>query len=300
MPDAPLFELKNAASVDTAQLHASVSEAFADYLIGPFDVELAQWPQLLARQCIALSLSQVALSAQLTEQQVLAFALAAPRTDLSVWRLASMGAVPAARGSGAAPRLLDDFIARAEAAGMQEVELEVFAQNERALRLYQSRGFKALHELHGYEAEPLGSLAPSTAPLECPTEAEELQLSREQALAWLQQAEREHFRDLPLQVTAAVLATNSQPLQAWQLGSALLVFHHADAATLHIASLIDRDPAQTHALHLLRRLRAQHSTLHCRAHELHRADVGGRAMLEAGFTRSPLHQLLMRRCLRAG
>jgi len=154
------LRLLSAADLTPADLHAAFGAAFADYLIGPFSLPLAAWPGFLARQGVDLTLSRAALDG---EGRILAFCLVAPRPALGRWRLGTMGALPAARGSGAAPALLDDFIARAAAAGQGAVELEVFAQNARALRLYQGRGFAPLHELHGYVAEP-GCVSPAVAP----------------------------------------------------------------------------------------------------------------------------------------
>ena len=55
------FRLVPANVVPPAQLHAAFSAAFADYLIGPFNLSLSQWPGFLARQAVSLSRSRVAL-----------------------------------------------------------------------------------------------------------------------------------------------------------------------------------------------------------------------------------------------
>ena len=122
-----------ADTLDPARLHGAFVAAFADYLNGPFQVPLAGWPIFLVRQAAVLSHSRVALA---PNGEISAFALTALRPEALRWRLATMGALPAARGSGAAPALLDDFIARAREAGQAGVELEVFAQNRRAFKLY--------------------------------------------------------------------------------------------------------------------------------------------------------------------
>jgi ribosomal protein S18 acetylase RimI-like enzyme len=279
-----------AADVDPAQLHAAFGLAFADYLIGPFQLPPAQWPHFLARQCVDLALSRVLQR----DGDILAFAFTAPRPALGIWRLATMGAVPAARGSGAAPRLLDNFIQRARHAGMAAVELEVFAQNTRALRLYESHGFQAQHALHGYHAKAWdqAAFAAPPAPAGVPTE-----LTREQAFAWIDSAQREVFPDLPLQVCTPVLATNPLPLHAWQLGSAVVVFTLPEDGKLQILSLIDRNPAQQDALGLALGLRTTYPDRQSFVHELQRVDIGGRALALAGFERKPLHQLLMRRAI---
>lgn len=267
-----------ADAVPAEQLHASFRAAFADYLIGPFEIPLAQWPTLLARQGIDLGLSRAAMRGD----ELLAFAFAAPRERR--WRLGTMGAVPAARGSGAAPMLLDDFMARAAAAGMAEVELEVFAQNERARRLYEGRGFSVLHELHGYDAPPLGGEPRITLePLE--------PVGREQAFAWFEGLD---LPDLPLQVTPRAMGASPSVLQALRIGKAQIVYAESSPEQIGVASLIDADPAQADARSLVQALRERYAERRISVPALQRLDVGGQALRDCGFVPQPLHQLLMR------
>lgn len=273
-PDA----LVPAATLPPAQLHQAFRQAFADYLIGPFELPLTQWPQFLARQGADLALSRAALR----DGAVLAFALVAPRAGR--WRLATMGALPAARGSGAAPALLDDVLARAHAAGQPAVELEVFAQNERALRLYRGRGFAAVHELHGYE----GTAAPGAA---APPDGASPEVTLASAFAWLDEAAAQ-IGDLPLQVTPASLSA-TVGLQAWRRGTAQLVFGADAQGRTVVHSLVDRHPAQAEAEVLVRTLLARHGAAGVRVPALQRADLGGEALRRAGLRVQPLHQLLM-------
>ncbi len=276
--------LHRADLLPAAALHAAFGEAFADYLAGPFQLSLADWPGFLARQCADLRLSRAALD---DDGQVLAFALTAPRTHRRRWRLATMGATPAARGSGAAAALLADFIARAAAAGQRGVELEVFAQNTRALRLYQHQGFVPVAELHGYAvhdaAAPPGPADPQAADA----------VPRSEALAWLDAAEAQGL-DLPLQLGAAVLAV-APDWTAWRRGSAQLVFADGPEGSRRILSLVDRDPAQRDAEALARALRAAAAGRALTLPPLLPPALGGDALRRAGFAPQPLHQLLMRR-----
>jgi ribosomal protein S18 acetylase RimI-like enzyme len=273
--------------------HAAFTSAFADYLIGPFQLSLAQWPGFLARQGVDLALSRAAV----VDGHLLAFALAAPRSGLVPprWRLGTMGAVPAARGAGLAPRLLDDFLARAAAHGAAFAELEVFAANERAVRLYQGRGFEVVHGLHGYERPP-SAAAPAASEGPAPQ-----QVMLDDAWAWLDEAERS-LPDLPLQVTSPVLAVAAAAagpgvLRAWRLGSAQLVFADRPGEPLALLSLVDHDPAQGGAEALAGALAAAFPGRLLRMPPLQRADLGGDALERAGFVRQPLHQWLMRRAL---
>lgn len=223
------LDLRAGDQVPAEVLHALFREAFADYLIGPFEVPLSQWPAFLARQGADLGLSRVAFD---THGQALAFALVAQRPLHRRWRLATMGARPQARGTGAAAALLDDVLVRAAASRQQAVELEVFAQNERARRLYESRGFQAVHPLHGWltdlaglrfaapgtgtNAGRNGSTRPGTGEAPAP-QAVELPT----AMAWLDDAER-RWPDLPLQVTRASLRHLTEA-HAWQMHTARAV-----------------------------------------------------------------------------
>jgi ribosomal protein S18 acetylase RimI-like enzyme len=279
------FEPVPADTVPAAALHAAFTEAFSDYLIGPFTLAPAQWPGLLARQAIDLRLSRVVC----VEGRVVAFALVAPR-DERRWRLGTMGAVPAARGAGAAPALLDDVVARARAAGVGQVELEVFAQNTRAARLYAGRGFEARCELHGWSR-----VAPAAADVEDP-DATEVDL--DDAFAWLEDTAR-RIDDLPLQVMPRVLAANRANLCAWRRGGAQVVFAPgaAPAGPVVVHSLVDRNPVQHDADVLVEALLARHPLRRIQVPALQRPDVGGQALARAGFVRDALHQVLMRRVI---
>jgi ribosomal-protein-alanine N-acetyltransferase len=58
--------------------------------------------------------------------------------------------VPAGRGTGTGRRLLSELEARAAARGAEHVMLEVRADNEAALGLYESGGYRVLSRRRGY------------------------------------------------------------------------------------------------------------------------------------------------------
>ncbi|MBV8034523.1 GNAT family N-acetyltransferase [Roseateles sp.] len=267
-------------------LHAAFGRAFADYVAGPFQLPLAQWPGFLRRQGIDLALGRAVLDAP--GGAVQAFALVAPRPGLARWRLATMGALPEARGSGAAAQLLQDFVVRGRAAGLAAMELEVFAQNERAVRLYRRHGFVERHVLQGWQrvAEAGGAQAPAAA----------LAVGADAALAWLREAEA-CITDLPLQFGADLVAALPAGWTAWRQGRAQLVFSGDAEAGLVVRSLIDLDPAQHDAEALLRGLLAAHPGVRVSAPALQRPDLGGAALRRCGFAPEALHQFIMRRDL---
>lgn len=286
--DTPAATLVPGPDLAPAAWHAAFTAAFADYLIGPFNLTLAQWPGFLARQGVDLALSRAAV----VDGALIAFALVAPRPERGRWRLGTMGALPAARGTGAAPALLDDFIARAHHHRIGTLELEVFAANERALRLYQGRGFEIVHPLRGYERAP-GPTAGEAPSVQA--------LALDEAWAWLDAVDA-RVADLPLQVTPRVLrvagaaAPADAPLQAWRHGGAQLVFGEQPAQqAVVVHSLVDLDPSQAGTQALAQALAARYPGHTLRVPALQRPDLGGDALQRAGFAQQPLHQWLMRR-----
>jgi ribosomal protein S18 acetylase RimI-like enzyme len=278
------FDLVGADALDPARLHAAFTAAFADYLIGPFRLPLAQWPQFLARQGVALHASRVALRGG----EPVAFCLAAPRPEDDSWRLGTMGALPAARGSGAAPALLDDFLARAQAAGAGTAELECFAQNTRALRLYQGRGFRIFDTLYGHRRAPDG---PTFEPTD-----DAMDTSLREAFDWLD-ASRAAGCPLPLQVTPRSLRTLPVELPAWRRGDARLLFSIGAEDRIDVHALVDRAPAQDDARALVSELLARHPRRAVHVPQLQRPAIGGTALDSLGFERLPLHQLWLQRPL---
>ncbi|WP_083525924.1 GNAT family N-acetyltransferase [Roseateles depolymerans] len=304
----PSLDLRPGDQVPADVLHALFREAFADYLIGPFEVPLSQWPAFLARQGADLGLSRVAFDSQ---GQALAFALVAQRPLHRRWRLATMGARPQARGTGAAAALLDDVLARAAANGQQAVELEVFAQNERARRLYESRGFEAVYPLHGWQAD-LADLAVGGGTGDKQAAAPQA-VDLATALEWLDAAEH-RWPDLPLQVTRASLghltgghAWQMRPLQAVEAAvasgttgtgtsgaTAQLIFTLPDE-TVMVNSFIAPDPGDAQAL--LQALARVYPQRRLRVPQLQRDDLGGQSLRALGASQMPLHQLWMQRTL---
>ena len=271
-----------ADTLPEADLHAATVAAFADYLVGPFQMTLEQFPSFIGRQGIDLARSRVAVR----DGAIAAFAFTCPRPEVGRWRLGVMGALPQARGTGAAPALLDDFIARATAAGLPWVELECFAENERALRLYRSRGFEVIRGLNGWKLPDATSAgAPSR---------DARAVDRAQALAWLAEADR-RIAWLPFPNSERCMAAQVRPLTFWQCGGAQLVFSVVDGTPTQIHSLIDPDPALHDAEQLARAVAAAHPDAF--APPILRDDLGGEALRRAGFEPHMMSQVLMNRRL---
>jgi GNAT superfamily N-acetyltransferase len=266
-----------------ADLHAATVAAFADYLVGPFQMTLEQFPSFIGRQGVDLARSRVAVR----DGAIEAFAFVCPRPEVGRWRLGVMGALPAARGGGAAPALLDDFIVRARGEGLPHAELECFAGNERALRLYRSRGFEVVCPLNGWK--PAGAPAHVDAPAGTVREVD-----RVAAFAWLGEA-NQRIAWLPFPLTDRSLSAQPRPLTFWRCGRAQLAFSVVEGTPAQIHSLVDLDPSQRDAEVLARAVRTAHADVF--APPILRDDLGGDALCRAGFALHGMSQVLMKRPL---
>jgi ribosomal protein S18 acetylase RimI-like enzyme len=282
-----------ASSVPPADLRACLLAAFADYLI-PIAIPAESWGPWLAQQGVELGESRVAVGG---DGQPVALAFVAPRPSLRRWRLAGMGVLPNARGSGVARALLQDLIARAVSAGQSGVELEVFAQNARARALYERQGFAPRHELHGFRAtawNPSGAADERTSAAAGPTPAVQA-VTRDEALQWLLEREAA-LGDLPLQAGPTSLRAR-EGWQAWRLGDAQVVLLPKGDKAWAVASLVDRSEQQRDAEALLRDVGARLAGMDWIVPQLQREDLGGAALRRLGFKPEPLHQLWMLRVL---
>ncbi len=273
--------LVTADTLASADLYAATVAGFADYLAGPFQMTLAQFPSFIGRQGVDLALSRAAVR----DGAIGAVAFVCPRPEVGRWRLGAMAALPAARGTGAAPALLDDFIERARAEGLAGVELECFAENERALRLYRSRGFEVVCALNGWKA-PAADV-PASAP-----DAGVRAVERADAFDWLADANR-RLGWMPFPNTDRSLSAQVRPLTFWRRGAAQLVFSVLEGTPTQIHSLVDPDPALDDAEALARALHAAHPD--ASAPPILRDDLGGAALGRAGFAPHGMSQVLMRR-----
>ncbi len=69
-------------------------------------------------------------------------------------RIAVMGVVAEARGQGIGRQLMEQLVAEARERGARAMTLEVIEQNEAALSLYKSLGFRIVRRLVGYTTVP--------------------------------------------------------------------------------------------------------------------------------------------------
>lgn len=271
------LDVAQASAVDGEQIRDCLNAAFSDYVIRMPALDSEGWRVFLHRQGVDLALSRVATDGG----RVVSFALVCPRAK-DRWRIAVMGSRSEARGTGAAPRLLDETIGDARSRGVAFVELEVFAQNERAFRLYRSRGMDSACDLKGFEA-PAGSPARLLDVKSVTLEAARLRAS---------EIERSSNAALPWQVCGDAISRLTGMVYCWQAGTGQIVFLEAPGLIV-VQSLLDADERYARATDLLLALRATFPEAVMRAPQLQVASLAAKAFEAAGWVASPLYQHLM-------
>lgn len=274
----PDFHVVQANAVPADHVRDCLNEAFSDYLIRLPKFDETGWQAFLYRQGCDLSLSRVGLDGD----RVMAFALVTPR-DAERWRVAVMGARPESRGTGIAARLLDDLISRAAENRLRTVELEVFAQNERAFRLYRSRDLTPSCALYGFEG--VVGQCPPLHPYQTAT--------LEEAASWALAFEGQSANALPWQVCGDAISRFPAQAFCWRLDDAQLVWLEAPG-TITVQSLLDRNEEYSGAAKLLQALRATYPEAILRAPQLHSEHGPALAFRQNGWQQMELNQLLMK------
>jgi GNAT superfamily N-acetyltransferase len=192
-----------AAELPYAELAPLFERTFADYIV-PMRMTPVGMEARNRVEDVDLFASQIARQGAAP----VALALVARRGRGS--RIAAMGVVLEARGSGVARELLDKVIDDARARGDNALVLECIASNERALRLYRRAGFVVTRRLVGWRA---GALTPVAQPI---VEVDPAELGR--ALARSEQG------GLPWQLAPESLMALTAPARGWTIdGTAMAV-----------------------------------------------------------------------------
>lgn len=270
--------------------HDALAECFTlsfdGYIAGSMKLDAAMLPRFLARQGADLALSRCVTIDGVLMGLGFIGAYAGRR------RVGGMGVRPEARGTGAARMLMARLIDDAKAAGADALELEVFSQNLRAVRLYRSLGFAEGVALRGFSREA-GAPVPQLPAL-LREGAPPQPVSLADAAEWLMAHGR---ADLPYQASAHALRHVDASARAWRLGSALLVFSVGGPELVTIQVLFDADPRQLDAQRLLAALVQAHASHAMRVPQLMREDCAGQALRNTGFKPLDLHQIQMRLAL---
>lgn len=191
------LRVQSAAEFPLTTLVDVFNRSFKGYIAGDVHLTPQTLAALLARDGVDLGLSLIALQ----DEQPIGFALIARRGAAS--RLAAFGIVPEAQQQGIGKHFMESVIQQARERADRAMTLEVFEQNVRALRLYQSLGFSPLRRLMGYEGSHLQGEAGELAIVD-------VTLMAKHYLSW--QAD-----DLPWQCSGEVMLKLGPPHAAYRM-----------------------------------------------------------------------------------
>ena len=121
---------------------------------------------------------------------------------------------------------------------------------------------------------------------------------REEAAQWASDRDHDDQAFLPWQVGGEAIQGLPGSVRAWRLGRAQMVFQESDTV-VSVPSLLEAGPGLSDARRLLEALRFKFPERSLRAPQLHRKNGAARAFEDSRWERMALHQLLMRRRLRA-
>ncbi len=211
--------LMPAYSLSIEALALLFNAAFAGYVGGDVHFTTETMARFLAHDNVDLGLSQV----MLRDDQPIGFGMVARQGWIS--RLAAFGVIPEASGAGVGKAAMTTLIEQARERGDRIYDLEVIEQNPRAVRLYESVGFKKLRRLVGYEAQsPGGEAATDLQPIDI-YEAAKVVVQHGAA-------------DLPAPIAGTTVARYTPPNAAYRLDHAYAVISDPNAPAVGLRALI--------------------------------------------------------------
>ena len=137
------FDTAPASDFPTPDLVNCLNQGFEDYFV-PIHFNTATFLNMVREDGIDLTASCLLL----VDDQPYGIALIARRGWTT--RLAAMGISKELRGKGAGSWLMNELIEEARQRGDHEMVLEVFEQNEPAVKLYRNAGFQTVRRLVGF------------------------------------------------------------------------------------------------------------------------------------------------------
>ena len=269
------FDAAPASNFTLPELVEFLNQGFDEYLV-PIQFNPVTFLSMVHKDGIDLTVSRVLL----TDGQPCGIALMAHRGWTS--RLAAMGIAKQTRGRGAGSWFIHKLIQEARVREEREMMLEVIEQNEPAVKLYRSAGFKTVRRLVGFLYKGRKENRKATL--------DEIDLREMGKLVSLH-----GLPDLPWQLSGESITQLNPPARAYQKGPAYIVISDPEAKQVVIWSLLVEQGARGKGLgtDMLRAAIANHprKTWHMPAilpEEL------GSVFQRAGFEREELSQWQMR------
>ncbi len=216
--------LRSAAEYSLAEIAVAVVRSFEGYFV-PIAMDRAHLLTMARADSVDLVESRIVLA----DGAAAGAALIARRGWTS--RVAAMGIVPEWRGRGLGKSMMNALTEDAHGRRDREMVLEVIVQNEPAVRLYESFGFKKVRRLVGLTAESRG--ADDCQP---PAQIDIRQLARLIATDGLM--------DLPWQLSAETIAQYGPPFRAYTMGGAYALVSDTEGAEIAFRSLLVESSAR--------------------------------------------------------
>lgn len=276
------FEIVPAHEVPLADQARLNNEAFAGYVGGWTDLEVAAIARLLSSQGAELYYSRFVRAGG----DLVGFGYISRTAN--ILRLAGMGVVPAARGSGAADFLIEHLVAEGQERGDEAMVLELIEQNPRAHVLYRRHQFAEIDRLFGWRRA-------ATAGNTNPMPVTEIPL-----LDALLMRSAHEYPQLPWQVSRHAWS-KAAVAHAFASGSACVMIGDVTAKPVRVLGFLSDAPQmQWEALRaILGTIIAHHPEAEFFAPAIFPSGYGEQIFEQLGFEREPISQFLMRRDLNA-
>ncbi len=247
---------------------------FADYLV-PISITAAGLLAMVRQDSVDPGASRVVLD----DGRPVGVALIARRGWTS--RLAAMSVLPEARGRGVGDACVRQLLAEAAARGERAMTLEVIEGNERAVRLYERRGFRTVRRLVGYAGRPTPRAAPADLRAVDPREAARAVSAHAPA-------------DLPWQLSGETLAQSGPPGVAYRTDEAWIACSDPSAPTVVLRALVTERRARGRgaATALLAAVAGLHAGRDWRVPAIWPEELAG-PLARAGLVREALSQRQM-------
>jgi ribosomal protein S18 acetylase RimI-like enzyme len=269
------LDTKPASDYSMPDLVQLLNLSFENYLV-PVRFEPAQFLTMLRKDTVDLSASRVLLA----DGDTAGIALVARRGWTS--RLAAMGIVKEMRAKAAGTWFMEGLVREARERGDREIVLEVFEQNEAAVRLYRKCGFQTVRRLIGLVCREYVEPDAKNGLLE-------MDLRGIGSLVSLH-----GLPDLPWQLSGETIALLTPPARAFARDKAYVAVSNPDAEHVAIWSLLVESRARGKGLaaELLRQVMSSYVDKTWHVPAILPEELGG-VFERVGFRREELSQWQM-------
>src|SRR5450755_1198367 len=271
------FEIIPACEIALAEQAKIMNAAFAGYFGGWTDLNAEMLAKFLCLQGSDIFYSRFIRA----DREWVGFGYI-NRTG-NILRLSGMGIVPAARGTGAAGKLLDHLFAEMKSRRDEAMTLEVIQQNPRAIALYRRHGFRETAQLFGWRRG--GAVAP-------PTESDET-ITEVSVQTALDTPGGRNYPSVPWQITRYAVA-KVEATRAFCAGNAHVVIGDANAPVIRLHGLFSRPNEWKDLRATLAGVVQQFPNREFFTPAIFPEDFGENIFQPLGFVRETLSQFFMR------